>query len=149
MYLPSDILRDLVYLHDRINNLFEERLKTIYSATEISGDATWSPAVDIYETEKDIILTAELPGVELKNVRIELDNNELVLIGNRHFPKDGLRKDDYHRLEGSYGRFERRFPLPSAVDREAVKATLKNGILKVSIPKLAEHKMTRIAIEDR
>ncbi len=146
MYLHYDMIRDLIYFHDRINNFFEERLKRIYTATEINDGTVWFPAVDICETETEFILAAELPGVKLEEVRIEVFHNELVLTGSRPFPREGVNREDYYRLEGSYGLFERRFPLPAAVDRENISASLKNGVLKVTIPKVGGGRVTRIAI---
>lgn len=149
MYLPYDVLKNLIYFNDRINNLFEEKLKRYYSDAGISDGTNWSPVVDIYETGEDLYLTAEVPGVALKDVTIEVAGDELVLKGNRPFPKEGVKKEDYHRLEGSYGRFDRRFPLPGAVDKKSIKARLKDGILQVTIPKAPKRKITKIAIEKK
>lgn len=149
MHLPYDVLRDLIYFHDRINDLFEEKLISVYPNTELSQGATWTPAVDIYETGEIIYLTAELPGVALKDIRIEVADSELALRGNRPFPRPDRRSDEYRRLEGGYGGFERRFPLPTPVDRDAIRANLKDGVLKVVIPKLPVKDFTKIPIENR
>lgn len=148
MNIPYDLLKDLIYFHDRINTLFEERFNRICSVTELA-EGSWSPRVDIYETDGEIFLTAEVPGVNLKDIRIEVADNQLVLKGSRPFPREGLKREDYHRLEGSYGSFERRFPLTAEVDREGVKARLRDGVLKVSLPKLPRHQVTMISIQGR
>jgi len=147
LYFPLDVMKGLVFLQDRINRLFEERLQNIYTASEIDEGANWSPAVDIYETEMEIYLTAELPGVDLENVRVEVADGELVLKGYRPFPKEGLRRDNYQRLECGYGNFERRFHLPTAVNLSLITANLGDGVLKVVLPKSSEPDRTRIEID--
>ncbi len=149
MYLSYDLLKNLIYFHDRINNLFEEKLKSIYSASEMGEGTVWSPAVDIYETDGEFFLTAEVPGVELNDIFIKVMDNELVLTGSRPFPRAGVKREDYQRLEGSYGSFARRFTLPMAVASDHIKAKLKDGVLCVVIPKAGEHRVTAIPIEDK
>jgi HSP20 family protein len=140
-------MKGLVFLQDRINRIFEERLRSIYTASEIDEGANWSPAVDIYETEREIYLSAELPGVDLENIRVEVADSELVLSGYRPFPKEGLRRENYQRLECGYGHFERKFHLPTAVDQNRISAGLRDGVLKVVLPKSPEPERTRIEIE--
>jgi HSP20 family protein len=147
--MPYDMLKNLIYFHDRINNLFEARLKSLYSTADLHEGASWSPAVDFYEKEGGYVVTAELPGVDLKDVRIEVADNELIISGSRPCPREGEKDETYLRLEGSYGVFERRFVLPGEVERQAIKARLKDGVLKVSIPRAGSHRVTTVFVEDR
>lgn len=95
----------------------------------------WTPAADVLETARDYVLTVELPGVARENVAVEVKHRTLWIYGERRFAK--LREDDgvYHALERSYGPFARRFVLPKGVDRAAVKAVFKEGLLEITVPK--------------
>lgn len=138
--------RDLMTLQDRMNRLFEESVGR-FRATDESLDAgAWSPAVDIYETEQDIVLKAELPEVNLKDIDIRLENNTLTLKGERKFERE-TQKENYHRVERSYGMFSRSFTLPSTVDQEKIKADYKDGILKVTLPKKEETRPKQIKVD--
>ena len=96
----------------------------------------WAPAVDILETEDDLVLKADIPDVELKDIDINIENGTLTLKGQRTFEnvEDG-KKGGYHRIERSYGSFVRYFSLPDTVDAERVSAAYKNGVLTVTLPK--------------
>jgi HSP20 family protein len=107
---------------------------------------TWSPSVDIYETENDIVIKAELPGMEAKDIEIKLENNVLMLKGERRFERE-TNKDNYHRVEMSYGNFSRSFSLPAFVDENKVRAEYKDGLLKVFMPKKEQTKSQQIKIE--
>lgn len=111
-------------LEDTLNRFF----------TEPSGSRPWSPAVDISETENDLVLKADLPEMKLEDLDIQLENGTLTLKGERKFEK--TEKDrGYHRIERSYGSFVRAFALPEYVDAEKVAADYKQGVLTVTIPK--------------
>ena len=94
----------------------------------------WSPAVDVYEDENAVILKVELPEVEKKNVEIDIQDGTLSIRGERKLEKEE-KKDNYHRVERSYGSFFRSFSLPDYVDVEKIEAESKNGVLKVTLPK--------------
>ena len=105
----------------------------------------WTPAVDIRETEDAYEVTAELPGMKKEDVEITLENNLLKLSGERRFEKD-IEKENYHRVERTYGTFSRAFSLPNRVDPEKVAASFADGILTVTVPKVEEAKPRRISI---
>jgi HSP20 family protein len=106
----------------------------------------WTPAVDIRETEDELLLTADLPGVEMKDIDIQLENGTMSIRGERKF--EGERTEGgYHRIERSYGSFARSFTLPDTVDPEAVKAGFKNGVLTVTIPKKEVAKPRQIKVD--
>jgi len=116
-----------------MSRIFDEALLKYRAGGGISG-GTWYPPVDIYETEDNIILKAELPGVNPESVSIEVNENMLSLKGERKLEK-GLSDENYHRMERFYGSFHRAFSLPYPVDSEGIKASFNDGVLKISIPK--------------
>ncbi len=94
----------------------------------------WAPVVDIRETDDALLVQAELPGIDKKNVKVEVKDGVLTLSGERKYEKD-VKEENVHRIERSYGSFVRSFSLPTNVDTDHVDATMKNGILEVRLPK--------------
>ena len=139
--------RDLVGLQDRMNRLFDEAFQG--SGRSADDDwalgGAWAPAVDIYEQDGSIVLKAELPGVDPKDVDIRLENNVLALRGERKLDTE-VKRESYHRVERSYGTFTRSFTLPSVVDQEMIKAEYKDGVLRVTLPKKEEAKPRQINV---
>jgi len=99
-----------------------------------SDAISWIPPVDIYETDDSYILTAELPGVDQPDIRIEVAGSELTIKGERRF-QPPCAEENYHRLETVRGRFLRTFTLPDKLNSEAITANLKDGVLEVRLPK--------------
>ena len=139
-----DPFRDFSLLQDRMNRLFDDAGRG-WRPEEPSATTTWSPAVDIYETEREIMVQAELPGVDRKDITLNLENNVLTLKGERRFEKE-TKQENYHRIERSYGGFSRAFSIPAIVDDEKIRADYKDGILKIALPKKeqAKHKQIKI-----
>jgi HSP20 family protein len=138
--------RDLLSLQERMNRMFGEyRGAGTAPDDEWALGGSWAPAVDIYEQGTDIVLKAELPGVDPKDVDIRLENNVLTLRGERKFENE-VKKENYHRVERSYGTFSRSFTLPSVVNQGNIKADFKDGMLKVVLPKREEAKPKQIEI---
>jgi HSP20 family protein len=106
----------------------------------------WSPAVDIFETEDELVLKADVPEVDLKDIDLRVENQTLTLSGERKFDKEDSRKG-YHRIERAYGQFTRTFALPSTVDTEKVEAGYSNGVLTIKLPKKAAAKPRQVKIE--
>ncbi len=108
----------------------------------------WSPAVDIVETEDELIVKADLPDVRLEDIDVRVENGTLSLRGERKFEKE-LADKGYHRIERSYGSFMRSFSVPSSVDTEKVSADYKNGVLTVTLPKkeAAKPKQVKVAVK--
>lgn len=94
----------------------------------------WSPPVDIYETENELVLKADVPEIDPKNVAIQMENGTLTLKGERRFEDQGNGRG-FHRIERGYGSFVRAFSLPDTVEPDKVKADYKNGVLTVILPK--------------
>ena len=143
-----DPFRDLLGLQERMNKLFDESYRGVArtgSEDDWALGGTWAPVVDIYEQGSDIVLKAELPGVDPKNVDVRLENNTLTLRGERTFDNE-VQRESYHRIERSYGAFSRSFTLPSVVDQTHIKAEFRDGLLRVTMPKREEAKPKQIAI---
>ncbi len=123
--------------------LFQDSVSRLFGEP---GSRPWTPAVDIYETDNELVLKADLPEVDPKNVDIQIENGTLTLKGNRTFETEKNGKG-YHRIERSYGSFVRAFSLPETVDPENVKADFKNGVLTMSIAKKEVAKPRTIKVE--
>ncbi|HKC13129.1 MAG TPA: Hsp20/alpha crystallin family protein [Vicinamibacteria bacterium] len=139
--------RDLVSLQERMNRLFDDSFRGINrtgSEEDWVGGA-WAPSVDIYEQNGNIVLKAELPGVDPKDVDVRVENNILTLRGERKLENE-VKRENYHRLERAYGTFTRSFTLPNVVDTEKIKAEYKDGLLRMTLPKKDEAKPKQISI---
>lgn len=106
----------------------------------------WTPAVDIFETENELLLKADLPGVDMKHIDIQLENGTLALRGERKYENE-TKEGGFHRVERSYGSFARYFTLPETVDPEHVNADYKNGVLTVTLPKKEIAKPRQIKVQ--
>jgi len=109
------------------------------------GTGTWQPAVDLVENDNNFLLTAELPGLEKKDISLNIVNNVLTLRGEKKAEKE-FKEDKYYRLERSSGTFQRSVTLPTAVQTDKVAAEFKDGVLKVTLPKKEEVKPKQISI---
>jgi len=125
---------------------FEDALARMLN--EPRGARPWSPSVDIYETENELVLKADLPEVKLEDIEVRVENLTLTLKGERKFEKDESVKG-HHRIERSYGSFERSFTVPATVDSEKVAADYRNGVLTVKLPKKEAAKPRQVKIEVR
>jgi len=132
-------------IQDRINRLFEETFGRYPVGKRESLERTWSPVVDIYEEKDNIIVKAELPGIKKEDVSIEIKNNVLTISGERKHEAE-KKKENYHRIERYYGKFSRSFTLPETVQVDKVKASYKDGILEITLPKAEEAKPKSIPI---
>jgi HSP20 family protein len=140
--------RNLVSIQDRMNRLFDDAFRGAEGRGEEDWalGGSWAPAVDIFEQDGNIVLKAELPGVEPKDVDVRVENNTLTLRGQRRFDTE-VKRESYHRVERSYGSFARSFSLPNVVDLERIKAEYKDGVLRVTLPKKEEAKPKQISID--
>jgi HSP20 family protein len=134
--------RGLTTLQDQINRLFGDS----FDRTGEEGSLTaWAPAVDIYETEHELVVKADLPDIDPKDLDIRVENNILTIRGERKFEKQ-VNEDKYLRVERSYGSFARSFTLANTVNAEAIKADYQNGVLTLNIPKREEAKPKQIKV---
>jgi HSP20 family protein len=144
-----DPFNELTTLQDRINQIFRQPFGTLRSFApgeeQALTAANFIPPVDIFEDEHNITIQAELPGMEEKDIDVSLENNVLTISGERKLENEE-KKENFHRIERSYGRFTRSFTLPPTVDPENVNAEFNNGVLKVTLNKREEAKPKQIKI---
>jgi HSP20 family protein len=124
--------------------LFEDAFTRMIS--EPQSNRPWSPAVDIYETENDLVFKADLPEVDLKDIDVRVENQTLTISGQRQFEKPEASKG-FHRIERTYGNFQRSFAVPNTFDTEKIVAGFKNGVLTVNLPKKEAAKPRQIKVE--
>jgi HSP20 family protein len=134
--------RGAATLQDQINRLFNDGLER---ASQESNLTAWAPAVDIYETEHELVVKADLPDVDPTDLDIRVEHNILTIRGERQFEKN-VNQDNYLRVERAYGAFSRSFSLANTVNSEAIKADYQNGVLTLSIPKREEAKPKQIKV---
>src|SRR5213593_4805136 len=123
---------------------FEDAIARMWN--EPRGTRPWSPSVDIFETENELVLKADLPEVKLADIEVRVENQTLSLKGERKFEKDES-KHGYHRIERNYGTFVRSFTVPASVDAEKVAAEYKEGVLTVTLPKKETAKPRQVKID--
>ncbi len=124
--------------------LFEDAFTRLVS--EPTTNRPWSPAVDIYETENELVLKADLPEVSLKDIDVRVENQTLTIAGERKFEKEDAAKG-FHRIERSYGNFVRSFAVPNTFDTDKIGAEFHNGVLTVTLPKKEAAKPRQIKVE--
>ena len=124
--------------------MFEDAMTRWLS--EPQTNRPWSPSVDIYETENELVLKADLPDVDLKNIDVRVENQTLTIAGERKFEKQDTVKG-YHRIERNYGTFVRSFSVPNTFDTETIAAEFKNGVLSVTLPKKEAAKPRQVKVE--
>jgi len=135
---------ELARMRKEMDRLFENFFSTRPRRTGLL-EGTWQPSVDVSETDDEIIVKAELPGLTHDDINISLTDNVLTIKGEKKQEKED-KGENYHRVERSYGNFQRTFTLPSSVQSENTKATFKDGILTINIPKTEEAKPKEIKI---
>ena len=140
-----DPFRDVAVLQNRINRMFDESFGPSRDRDDEMNMCAWRPAVDIYETETGIILAVELPGVGKKNVAVEVKDNILTLKGER-LSKPEIKEENYYRQERCYGSFQRSFTLHHNIQPNLIKATFKDGMLEIEIPRPEEEQPKQITV---
>ena len=131
-------------LQDQINRLFNDAFERT-SFSQESNLTAWAPAVDIHENEHELVVKADLPGVEAKDLDIRVENNILTIRGERRFEKK-VNEDNYLRVERAYGSFSRSFSLANTVNPDGIKADYQNGVLTLNVPKREEAKPKQIKV---
>ena len=138
-----DPFRELSTIQDRMNRLFQDA----YSPTREEGlsTAAFAPPADVYEDENHVTLKLEIPGIDEKDLDIRVENNNLIIRGERKFEKEE-KEENFRRVERQYGTFVRSFTLPPAVDTDNINANYDKGVLTISMPKRAEAKPKQIQV---
>src|SRR5215510_1738307 len=132
------------------NRMLEEPLSTLRPKLPVEENywpmKPWTPACDIFETKKEIVLKFELPEVVKENVKVTIENNVLTLRGERKFEEE-TNRENYHRVERRYGEFVRSFNIPTYVDATKIRAEYKHGLLTVTLPKREEARTKQIEVK--
>lgn len=136
-------LRGISALQEQVNRLFEDKL--FRGHADDSALTSWAPAVDIYETENELVVKADLPDMDEKDLDVRIEDNTLTIRGERKIEKS-VSEDNFLRVERAYGVFSRSFSLPNTVNAEGIKAEYRNGVLNVHIPKREESKPKQIKV---
>ena len=139
----TDPIRELFEMQQNLNQLFNTNFDR--GAREDVALNAWTPAVDIYEDDNEFLLKIELPEMSKEDIKVNLNENVLSISGERRFENEEKR-DNYHRVERSYGQFYRSFTLPPNVNVEGINAAYKDGILRLSLPKREEAKPKQIDV---
>jgi HSP20 family protein len=143
-----DPVRDLLQLQERVNSLFENvkaRSGTSHDAAAAAA-ATWKPPMDLFEQAGRWVIRVDLPGVDPKDVGIEIESDALVVRGERKADA-AVPREDYLRVERPIGRFVLHVALPSSIDRSAMAATQRDGVLEIVLPKKRDEAPGRLKVE--
>jgi len=133
-------------IQSEMNRLFDGFFGRPTGIATATGSRVWMPVVDMYETKDDLILNFELPGVREKDVSLSITGDLLTVKGERSFDQE-LKNDNSYHVERAYGKFERSVELPVPVQADRAKATYRDGVLEVRLPKAAEAKPKEIKID--
>jgi len=141
----GDPFRDLLDIHAHMNRVIDDFLGS-RTRRDAAIERGWVPAIDIRETKDELVVAAELPGLQEKDIHLSIVDNVLSLRGQRR-PLEEVSEEDYHRIERWTGTFERHVQLPVPVQADKVRATYREGVLEVRLPKVEESKPREIRIE--
>ncbi|MCX7920320.1 MAG: Hsp20/alpha crystallin family protein [bacterium] len=136
--------RDVLGIRDEMDRLFDNFFARI--GERGAFDTSWAPSVDIYETKDAVVIDAELPGIKQNDISVTVSDNVLTIKGEKKQEKE-VKEENYHRVERAYGSFSRSFTLPVGVQSDKIKASYKDGVLKITLPKAEEAKPKQIPIE--
>jgi len=138
--------RDLMAMQDRMSRVIDQTLSRIWKEEVMQG--TWSPPVDIVEKENDVVIKIDLPDVNQNEIDIRVEESTLIIQGERKFIKESA-DEKYIQIERPYGTFRRTFTVPSRIDQEGIKASYKDGVLRVVLPKREEIQPKQIVVEPK
>jgi HSP20 family protein len=137
--------REFSTLQDRMNRLFRESYNSEAGRDDSLTTSSFAPAVDVYEDEHNVTLKIEVPGIDEKDIDVRIENNTLLVHGERKIEKEE-KEENYRRVERQYGSFTRTFTLPPTVETDNVSATYDKGVLKIKLAKKAEAKPKQIKV---
>jgi HSP20 family protein len=137
-------LRNLSDIQGEVNRLFD----TFFGRPPVASpvDRGWAPPVDMYETKDDLVVSVEVPGVREKDISVSITGDVLTVKGERQFAHE-VKDESFYRVERTYGKFERNIPLPMPVQADKVKASYRDGVLEVRLPKADEVKPKQIKVD--
>jgi HSP20 family protein len=140
-----DPFKNIATLQDRINRLFEDAFPRAADGDEDMPACAWRPLVDIFETESGVAILVDLPGVNKEDVSVEVKENVLTIKGDR-VATEIVDEQNYYRRERTYGNFQRSFAMRGVVAPDKIKASFKNGVLKIELPKPVEEKPRQVTV---
>lgn len=133
-------------LQNEINRMFDQFFRGWDFSGFVQEAGTWSPSIDLSETDDNIVVKAEIPGIDPKEVNISIQENNLILKGEKKEEKEEKGKN-YYRMERRYGKFSRSIELPASVDIDKINAVCKNGIIEITLPKKEEVRPKQISVK--
>jgi HSP20 family protein len=139
-----DPFRELLTLQERLDKMYRDMERTRKEEDFVTSE--WRPPVDIFELGDTFVLKVEVPEVDKESIDIKINDDELTIRGERKL-EAGIDPESYHRMERGYGTFSRSFSLTKAIDSSKIKAAIKDGILRIELPKKEEVKPKQIKIE--
>jgi HSP20 family protein len=137
--------RDIFSMRDQMNRMFDDFFAPAKSGANGDSLWDWNPAVDVMDGENSIVITAEVPGVDKKDISVDVKDRVLTLKGERSSDNE-VKEEKFYRRERMYGKFERSFTLPAAVDPDQINATYSDGVLKIEVPKPEHSKPKQISV---
>ena len=138
-------LKEMATLRGRMNRLIDDSLFRSDLRNEETEMGVWLPAVDVFEKEDQLVIKAELPGMDKKDISLDFKDGVLTLSGVRKSENE-VKEDNFYRREMSYGKFVRSFSLPADSDADKIKAEFQNGLLTVEVPKPERHQPKQIKV---
>lgn len=138
--------RDLMAMQDRMTRLIDETLSRIWKEDMAQG--VWSPPVDILERGDEVVVKVDLPGVTQNEIDIRVEEGTLTIQGERKFVKESS-EENYVQIERPYGTFRRTFSIPRTIDQESIKASYKDGVLRIILPRRQEIQPKQIVVEPK
>jgi len=146
VHVKWEPFRDLMAMQDRMTRLFDETLSRVWKEEGMPRGA-WSPPVDIFEKENELILKVDLPETSQSEIDIKVEENTLIIQGERKFIKEAP-SESYIQIERPYGTFRRTFSLSRRIDQEKIKASYKDGVLRIILPKKEVTHPQKISLEE-
>ena len=137
--------REMNTLQNRINHLFSDSFFQPSRSDDDMSLGAWHPVVDMYDEDDRIVIKAELPGLDKKDIAVDVKDRVLTISGERNYDNE-VKEEKYYRRERAYGKFQRAFSLPADVDSDKIKADFKDGLLKVEVPKPEKQKPKEITV---
>ena len=137
--------REMNTMQSRVNQLFADPFFQRSRSDDDLSLGTWHPVVDMYDEDDKIVIKAELPGMDKKDIAVDVKDRVLTLSGERNYDNE-VKEENYYRRERAYGKFQRVFSLPSDVDSDKIKADFRDGLLKIEVPKPEKQKPKEITV---
>ncbi len=142
-----DPFRDLIEISQDMDRLFEEGIGHRFRHAHPFRNV-WVPAVDMCETDDEVIVRAEIPGINKEDLIVEVESDHLILRGERRFERN-VKSEHYHRVERAHGEFYRALPLPAPIRQDKIQANYRDGVLSVSLPKTEPSRARTIEIKSK